>query len=100
MVLFNVPVRKVTIKRDGANLEVLELAEGFWGVERGEGNEILGQSNGGATLISNPLLTAFLNELQLAPNARLAIRLVPAQFHNEGTNDEQASLNNLIGSIV
>jgi hypothetical protein len=87
-IILEAPCRVYNIKVNGEDTQVMEPM-GFWNFV-----DAVGERN----LISNPLKEWKLYSSDTA-NHRIFIRLVPAQFENAGTNDEQASLNNDLTSV-
>jgi hypothetical protein len=98
MIVLEIPVRRKNVRLDGAEVEAMQLVEGF--VRVSGKDALLERLNGGQTLISNPLIDAFLNRSDIATGEEVYIRLVPAQNSNAGTDNEQASLNNLLQNVV
>jgi hypothetical protein len=75
MIVLDIPVRKRTVRlAGGAAVELLRLSEGF---VRVSGKDVtLDNLHNGQTLISNPLVVAFLNNTEVGTGEDVYIRLV------------------------
>lgn len=101
--ILNIPVRRKTVRIDGADRSVLELANGFVAVTPDDNaNAVFGQSaignDRGRFLISNPLAEAFIdwfNRGMIGANEKIAIVLEELPYSNPGTDDEGPSLTHL-----
>ena len=100
----NIPVRKVTFRRNGLNVEALEIVPGFASVHPDNDNDrILG--DGGNILVSNPFIETMLSLLNaqgvtgIGTHEAIYINLVQPQNSNPGVDDEFASLTENLSAV-
>lgn len=99
--ILHIPVRRKTVRIDGASTSVLELANGFCEVTLdGDAQSITigGTAERGRVQISNPFSETFLdwfNRGIIGSSDRIAIHLVELPNSNPGQDDESTSLTHL-----
>lgn len=98
--ILHIPVRRRTVRIEGADVSVLELANGFVSVTT-DAQVVDGTyvgAPGSRVLISNPLSEAFLdwfNRGLISASEKIAIALEELPNSNPGSDDESTSLNHL-----
>ena len=101
--ILHIPVRRKTVRIDGQETSVLELANGFVSVENDNiADPVFGTAAGGQDRgrfqISNPLAEAFVdwfNRGMLGVTERVGIVLEELPNSNPGSDDESTSLTHL-----
>lgn len=96
--ILHIPVRRKTVRINGSDRSVLELANGFVSVTPDDQAGLAIGEVGGRIQISNPLTEVFQDWFArglIGPHERVNIELEELPFSNPGADDNGTSLHHL-----